>query len=85
MITPKGHIHASNIPFLHCFVVTDDAFKLFYNEGVKKYFEDYENKCRGGLFEELDDVDLFMNVGVNSYGLDLWVRLRGSNRDKNVH
>ena len=51
----------------------------------KKYFEDYENKCRDGLFEELDDVDIFRNVGVEYYGLDLLIRLRGSNRDENVH
>ena len=85
MVTPKGDTHENNIYLLHCFVATDDDFKKFYNEDVKKYFEDFEKKCRDGLFEELDDVDLFRNVGVDCYGLDLWIRLRGSNRAENMH
>ena len=52
---------------------------------MKKYFEDFENKCKDGLFEELDNVDLFRNSGLDSYGLVFWIRLRGSNRAENVH
>ena len=71
MDTPKGDFHASNIHLLHCFVAIYDAFKQFYNEDMKKYFEDFQKKCRHGMFEELEDVNLFRNVGVDCHGLIL--------------
>ena len=74
-------MHGNTIHLLHCVVTTDPALKDCYNEEVKKYFEDLENKCRDGLFKYLGDVCLFLLVGADSTGLNMWIRLRGS---KNV-
>ena len=76
---------------------TLDCFTLLFNiclcslfiehctKELKKYFGSFESKFKEGMFEELSDVCLFRHVGVDSNGLDLLIRLRGSNICNNVH
>jgi hypothetical protein len=52
---------------------------------MKKYFDAFEKNCREGKFADLDDVCLYRHVGVDSDGLDLWIRLKGSVRCENIH
>lgn len=85
MVTPEKSQHANNIRLLHSFIQNESVFVEYYNTDLKKYFLSFESKCEEGMFEELSDVCLFRHVGVDSNGLDLWIRLRGSNRCENFH
>ena len=75
--------HACNIQMVHNFV--EKALGKDYTEDVKKYFEKFERDCRNGLYAELEDVSMYRQVGVDSDGLDLWIRLKGSVRCENIH
>ena len=85
MLTPAGSQHTNNIRLLHSFIQNEQVFAEYYAEELKKYFDSFESKCKEGMFEELSDACLFRHIGVDSNGLDLWIRLRGSNRYENVY
>ena len=85
MLTPSSSQHADNIRLLHSFIQNEPTFVEYYTEDLRKYLDSFESKCREGMFEELSDVCLFRHIGTDSNGMDLWIRLRGSNRCENVH
>ena len=86
MITPDAEIHASNIRQIHEFFISNPEMKQYYNDDVQEYFVNFEDKARRGLFDEMDDVNLFRSQGnTDADGLHLWWRLKGSTRDENVH
>lgn len=85
MVTYKADRHAKMIQFVHKFVREDETLKQYYDKDMETYFLQFEQKCRNGDFEELSDMYLFRHVGVDSHGLDLWIRLRGSVRAENMH
>ena len=85
MTTPDAEVHASNIRQIHEFFKTNSEMLQYYNKEVEDYFNSFEDKARRGLFDELDDVNLFRSRGKDSDGLDLWWRLKGSTRDENWH
>jgi hypothetical protein len=64
----------------------NNAFaKKYWSDEMQAYFNSFRTKVREGKFSELHDVSLFRHDGVDSHGLDLWIRLRGSVRDENIH
>ena len=85
MTTPDAEVHASNIRQIHEFFKTNSEMLQYCNKEVEDYFNSFEDKARRGLFDELDDVNLFRSRGKDSDGLDLWWRLKGSTRDENWH
>ena len=85
MLTPPAKEYAYNIRLIHGFFKSNDYMKVYYNDEIKKYFETFEYKCNLGLFEELDDCNLYLYRGIDNNGLDLWYRLRENVRVKNIH
>jgi len=85
MYTPKASIHAANVRRVHCFVAENSVTKPFYSTEVAEYFNSFAQKCEEGKYEELYDVSLFWHIGLDSAGLYLWLRLRGTVRDENLH
>ena len=83
MPTYPPNEHAVYIQMVHNFVKT--ALGETYTPEVKKYFASFEEDCKNGKYAELQDVSLFRQIGVDSDGLDLWVRLKGSVRCENIH
>ena len=77
--------HGNNIQRIHNFVRTNSETKEYYTNDVKQYFENFEKRCREGRFAELHDISLYRQVGIDSDGLDLWIRLKGSVRCENIH
>ena len=57
----------------------------YHTDKLREYLNSFEQKCQDGLFEELSDNCLYKHVGDDSNGLDLWIRLRGSNQAENMH
>lgn len=78
MIPHKSDEHARWIKVVHAFVKKNMA--EFYDKDLATYFLKFEQRCGEGWFEELGDDCMFRHVGVDSHGLDLWIRLRGTNR-----
>ena len=85
MPVPSGGVHSNNIRLVHSFIQNEPSMRDYHTDELREYLISFEKKCCDGLFEELSDVCLYKHVGVDSNGLDLWIRLRGSNRAENVH
>ena len=85
MLTPSAAQHANSIKLLHSFIQNEPVFSEQYTEDANIYLNNFESKCREGMFEELSNVCLFRRAGVDTNGIDLWIRLRGSNRCENAH
>lgn len=77
--------HANNVTMVHIYVAGNQVTKEFYTPDLKKYFDNFEKTCREGKFADLHDVSLHRNVGIDSKGLDLWIRLKGSVQCENIH
>jgi hypothetical protein len=76
--------HANNIKMVHTFVSENEVTKEHCTIELNQYFEAFEKRCREGMFAELEDVSLFRQVGVDSNGSDVWIRLEGSVRCENI-
>jgi len=85
MIVHQPSAHAQNIKSIHHFMKTNEETSSFYNDDVKDYFNTFETKCRNGLFEEINDVQMFQWAGIGKGGLDRWYRRRGTVRNENLH
>lgn len=85
MPIPSGNVYSNNILLVHSFIQNEPSLNNYYTDELRDYLSSFEQKCRDGLFEELSDVCLYKHIGIDSNGLDLWIRLRGSNRAENVH
>lgn len=81
--THKADEHAHWIKAVHAYVRKHMA--EYYDKDLEDYFTKFEQRCREGWYEELGDVCMFRHVGVDKYGLALWIRLRGTVRPENVH
>ena len=57
---------------IHHFVRTNNVTKKYYTKDLQQYFINFEDKARRGLFEELNDVNLFIYRGTDKNGLTLW-------------
>jgi hypothetical protein len=85
MIVHSPKTHASNIKRVHTFMQVNEETKPFYNQDVKEYFDSFETKCIKGLFQEIQDVQMFQWAGTGKGGLDRWYRRRGTVRNENLH
>jgi hypothetical protein len=85
MYTPKASHHAANVRRVQSFVAENNETKQYYSTEVSEYFNSFARNCEEGKYEELYDVSLFRHIGIDSAGSDLWLRLRGTVRDENLH
>lgn len=81
--TPKARDHAARLVEVRRFMT--ETFPGTISDEVEAYFDSIILMAQQGLFEELDDVGIFKHDGVDSNGLNLWLRLRGSNKAENFH
>jgi hypothetical protein len=82
MTTPKRVDHANEVKRLHEFVRKSITS---YNAKLADYFNNLEREILEGLYDELSDINLYTWGGVDSDGLDLYTRRRGSNRAELYH
>jgi len=82
MTTPKRTEHAVEVKRLHVFV---QKFIPTYNAKLADYFNNLEWEILEGLYNELSDINLYTWDGVDSDGLDIYTRRRGSNRAELYH
>ena len=80
----KGSIAYDNLLGVLNYLKSNDAFKESITPEVEKYIIGWAERCQRGRYEELPDVDMYTYDGVDSDGLDLWIRHRGS-RAENLH
>ena len=85
MYTPKACDHAQRINALRDLMKSDESLKKLYTDDVATYFDRFVAAILRGEFEELGDVQHFKRVGTDSLGLLLYIRLRGTVRNENVH
>jgi hypothetical protein len=52
---------------------------------VTEYFDSFEEEIREGLFDELNDLQMYDENGQDSHGLNLYFSRRGSNRVELYH
>ena len=80
----KGSIAHDNLLGVIDYLKSSDAFKESITLEVEKYIRGWARRCQHGRYEELPDVEMYTCDGVDSDGLDLWIRHRGS-RAENLH
>ena len=85
MFCPKRPSHAREVSLIEMFVRDNPATKDHCAEELRISFQDFISKCHQGYFEDMSDVSHCKWNGLDSDGLNLWLRSRGSNRCKNYH
>ena len=85
MYTPTAAEHGNLIDAVHLYVQEDESLRKYYTDELQTYFVALAQACREGQFEELPDVSLYQYNGVDSDGLTLYLRKRGSTKAENFH
>jgi hypothetical protein len=83
MYTPTAADHGDRIDKVKVFAAKH--LSKWYTSELEVFFDKFAKKARVGEFEELPDVALFQHDGQDRYGLDLWLRNRGSTKAENFH
>ena len=83
--TPRGDDHAKNLATVSEHIQKDDTLKRLWDKELEAYFEKLIFKALRGDFEELEDVRQIVRVGTDSHGLPLYIRLKGTVRNENLH
>jgi hypothetical protein len=78
MEPPKAADHVANICVLHVYIATDPVMNEYYTPELEAYLTRFANMCEQGAFEALQDVASYIEDGIHSNGLTLWLRLKGS-------
>ena len=79
MKVPDRESHAQAVRNLHEFV---KKFISSYDAKVADYFDSFEREIREGLFDEVNDLQMYEEDGQDSNGLNLFLSRRGSNRSE---
>ena len=85
MYTPTAEEHGARIDKVHEYIKNNEDLKHYYTEKLASFLTKLALEARMGQFEELLDVALFQHDGQDRYGLDLWLRKRGSTKAENFH
>jgi len=56
----------------------DSPFKEYVTEDMTKHILGWARRCREGRYDDLPDVEMYQHDGVDSNGLNKWLRRRGS-------
>jgi hypothetical protein len=82
MSVPDRETHAQAVRNLHEFV---KKFILSYDAKVADYFDSFEREIQEGLYDELNELQMYDEDGQDSHGLNLYYSRRGSNRVELYH
>jgi hypothetical protein len=82
MEPPKAAGHAANICVIQVYIATDPVMNEYYSPELEAYLTRFANMCEQGAFEALQDVASYIDDFINSNGLTLWLRLKGSAQAK---
>jgi len=85
MVVYPPETYCNKIKKVHHFVRSNEQTKPYYTDDVDIYFLGFESKARKGLFQEIDNVQMFQWAGVGKGGLSTWYRKRGTVRNENLH
>jgi hypothetical protein len=77
MVTPPADEHADLIRSVYLVMRVDIELSKLCTPEVKIYFDNFEEKARRGIFEELEDVVLHEQIGYDKFGLPLFIRKKG--------
>ena len=80
----SGSKASANLLAVIDFFKREDAFSEYITPEIEKFIRGWALRCLSGRYEELPDVDMYTHNGVDSDGLDIWLRRRGS-RAENLH
>jgi hypothetical protein len=78
MEPPKAVDHVANICVLRVYIATYPVMNEYYTPELEEYLTRFANMCEQGAFEALQDVASYIEDGIHSNGLTLWLRLKGS-------
>jgi hypothetical protein len=78
MEPPKAADHVANICVLQVYITMDPVMNKYYTPELDAYLTRFANMCEQGAFEALQDVASYIEDGINSNGLTLWLHLKGS-------
>ena len=82
---PPASKGGDSIVYVRDFILAHPVLKVAWNRALEDYFENLEVMSRKGQLEESHDVEMYQWDGTDKYGLNLWLRRRGSNRSENMH
>jgi hypothetical protein len=85
MRTPTAAVHAANIRFVKDLVEHEAEFKPFRTDEVLDFLEKYVEKASRGIYQQPDDVPLFIVTGIDVDGLTLYASEQGTVRLENIH
>ena len=80
----KGDVARSNLIKVTNYLKSNSVFQEYITPETEKYLFGWATRCRDGRYEDLPDVEMYQHNGVDSNGLDLWLRRRNS-RAENCH
>jgi hypothetical protein len=78
MEPPKAADLVANICVLQVYIATEPVMNEYYTPDLEEYLTRFANMCEQGAFEALQDVASYIEDGITSNGLTLWLRLKGS-------
>jgi hypothetical protein len=85
MQMPTAAVHAANVRAVKDLVKNEAKFKPFRTDEVLEFLEKYLEKGSRGIYQQPDDVPLFIVTGIDADGLTLYASKQGTVRLENVH
>ena len=85
MYTLPAIEHAQRMQQVIDIIQSDEVLLPLYDDDLEKYFKSFMDAIVRGEFEELRDVNMFINYASDSHGLDLYYRMKGTVRAENLH
>ena len=85
MFCPKRSVLTRDVSLIERFVRDNQVTKEYQNDDLNMWFKDFISKYNQGYFEYMKDVSCYKWNILDSYCLNLWLQLRGSNRYDNYH
>jgi hypothetical protein len=80
-----GPIHAANIRWVKDTLRDDPICKEYWTKELDEYLENFASKAERGWYDDIPDVAIYQFKGVDSNGLKLWKRERGTNHCEVYH
>jgi hypothetical protein len=85
MQMPPAAVHAANVCAVKDLVKNEAKFKPFPTDEVLDFLEKYIEKASRGIYQQLDDVPLFIVRGIDEDNLTLYASKQGTGHLENIH
>ena len=85
MYPPDADQSVENVMFVIELVQMEEELQEFWSPKLEQWFENLLCMCRNGRLEETSDCVMFQEDGTDSFGLQLYIRRRGTNRSELLH